>query len=506
MQLRNLVITALTALLGAFATSPAYADGSNITFFADKNIRVIVDGKIHGHFKKKQVVVSNLSPGNHQIGCYWFNPKFMKRKEYYSGTYNVPANSSLRIQCTQGSLVLLDKATHAPPTTTTKKTNNTTTSSSVKTTVRTEAAPAPTGKVTFATKRVDFGSGPSLLHINAEKMISLVIVDGAPLDHTNCNTKRCTVDVPRGSHELDVRYGLGMKKKLFEGIVNVPGGAEVFAKVSGGNMSVYNIQKRVYPVVAEVEPEPVVEPVQQQPTIVVVRERTSSYRGPSYIRSAMDQLDEAIYAADEDRHRACRRDVYTGLLDAHEDLSEIQRASRRSVERVFEDLLILEEDAEELCSRGVARYLGAAIDELDSYLATGRHRRGNSGTVVVEHRQRAEHPCWNRQDSGCMKTRNGYYCADARTINQLVATVKAEPNEYSKLEIVKAASRGHYFTTMQVGMVIDGFRNELIKVDAVEIMAPRVVDPENGWAIKQRFRNSLVGDDAVELMTAQASR
>lgn len=92
-----------------------------------------------------------------------------------------------------------------------------------------------------------FSDGPSIVHLNTDRMMTIVLVDGAAMvEASDCTTpKSCVIyDVAPGMHELDIRSGLTGKKTLYAGRTHIPGGAEVWAKVRGGTIEIYNVQPR----------------------------------------------------------------------------------------------------------------------------------------------------------------------------------------------------------------------------------------------------------------------
>jgi hypothetical protein len=106
------------------------------------------------------------------------------------------------------------------------------------------AAPATVGAPTQ-----HFANAPSILHITSEKFMAMVLVDGTPLQQTDCTSpKACdVVDIAPGPHELDIRGGAFGTKPIFKGFVTVTGGAEVWGKAKDNQFTIYNTQARALP-------------------------------------------------------------------------------------------------------------------------------------------------------------------------------------------------------------------------------------------------------------------
>ena len=216
--IQKLILTVSILLL--MAPSIAAASTSDLVFVGEQNLRVTIDGKHYGSFTSKRVEAVGIPAGTHKVVIKSFNPKFLRRKTEYNGTLNVPAGQQVRYQVAAGLKKIGSSAlVQATP-------------------AQADAANAPVKS---------FGDGPSIVHINTDKFMTRVLVDGAQVvQEGDCSTPTaCDVfDVAKGPHEFDIRSGLTGKKVLYKGRVYIPGGAEVWAKVRGGRFEIYNTQPR----------------------------------------------------------------------------------------------------------------------------------------------------------------------------------------------------------------------------------------------------------------------
>ena len=70
---------------------------------------------------------------------------------------------------------------------------------------------------------------------------------------------------------------------------------------------------------------------------------------------------------------------------------------------------------------------------------------------------------------------------------RLVSTVSNASFSDDKLNAIRAAAGGNYFTVAQVGQLVDEISFSKDQVEAVRILRPRIVDPGNGFALADHF-------------------
>ncbi len=122
-------------------------------------------------------------------------------------------------------------------------------------------------------------AGPSILHLSADRTMALVLVDGAPIDGSDCpSPKACdVVELAPGVHEIEIRTGMFGTKGAIRGRIEVAANAEVWAKATKDRIEVYNTQPRALP--ADVAMAAV--PVTSQSTTTTVTQRVGNPGGLS---------------------------------------------------------------------------------------------------------------------------------------------------------------------------------------------------------------------------------
>lgn len=182
-------------------------------------LRVTVDGKATGKFTSKSVTVADLAEGKHDVEITWVDAQ-LRKKTVYKGKLAVAKDVEMRIRVTAEGIQITDQVALVT------------------------TPPAPVGAPVK-----DFSNAPSILHITSEKMMSMVLIDGTPLQQGDCTSpKACNVmDLTPGNHEIDVRGGAFGNKPIFKGIVQITGGAEIYAKAADNQFTIYNTQARALP-------------------------------------------------------------------------------------------------------------------------------------------------------------------------------------------------------------------------------------------------------------------
>ena len=107
------------------------------------------------------------------------------------------------------------------------------------------------------------------------------------------------------------------------------------------------------------------------------------------------------------------------------------------------------------------------------------------------------------QDPGCTMMRHGMLPMDGISWAGFYQAVRSQPNELVRQQTVSDVLRGQTLTALQLGLLMDVFSNELIRLDVVKVAAPRVVNPMHALGFSSKFQNSILGRDYVEVMTQQ---
>lgn len=114
--------------------------------------------------------------------------------------------------------------------------------------------------------------------------------------------------------------------------------------------------------------------------------------------------------------------------------------------------------------------------------------------------------CGTGNDPGCTMGRNGLVAMDAPTYSGFLVSLKTNPNELVRADIVRSVMRTSALTALQLSAVLDLFNNELIRLDVAKACAPKVVNPQHALGLAAKFRNTFNSQEYVKVMTAQMGR
>ncbi len=107
------------------------------------------------------------------------------------------------------------------------------------------------------------------------------------------------------------------------------------------------------------------------------------------------------------------------------------------------------------------------------------------------------------QDPGCMMRRNGRWAMDVNSWGGLYASLRATQNELTRQSMVESAIGDQGLTAMQLGLLMDLFQSEILRMDVAKFCAGRVVNPQHAYGLSTKFRNSIYADDFVQMMAQQ---
>lgn len=107
------------------------------------------------------------------------------------------------------------------------------------------------------------------------------------------------------------------------------------------------------------------------------------------------------------------------------------------------------------------------------------------------------------QDPGCGMRRNGMWAMDAMAWAGLYNSARGTNNELTRQANVQNALANQALTAAQLGLLMDLFGNELIRLDMCRFAATRVVNPMHAIGLSTKFRNNLLGQEFVTVMGRQ---
>lgn len=227
--------------------------------------------------------------------------------------------------------------------------------------------------------------------------------------------------------------------------------------------------------------------------LVVLLPLTSFAGGKGALR-ALDEVQEAVADADAECSKKLGKKLEALAGDVEDGLSS--RKLKGAVREV-------REFAEDRCPRKLAGKVKRALEKVlesedddDDDRGSRRRRDDDDDEEDAAPRRRvAARDCGTGQDPGC-----GPDTMDAVAYRGLVSSLQANPNEYTKLDLVKSAVASQRMSAQQLGPVLDQFRNEFLKLDAAKAIAPRLVDPAHALGHSSKFRNSFIAADFSKLL------
>jgi uncharacterized protein (UPF0212 family) len=179
-------------------------------------------------------------------------------------------------------------------------------------------------------------------------------------------------------------------------------------------------------------------------------------------------------------------------------------AARVAAERA---LLVLDLETERLSEKDKAEALRAELERAKA--AQAEAARAESGRKAAEAEaakaREAElvADCWRADDPGCGVLRDGQRAVGKAEFERFLESARKTASELRRIDLVKSVGTKSWYTTAQVAALMDGFASDIRREEVVKLLAARVVDPKNGFTLKDHVRSSIIGKRVVELMMAQ---
>lgn len=185
--------------------------------------------------------------------------------------------------------------------------------------------------------------------------------------------------------------------------------------------------------------------------------------------------DSFVRSATASEDRAVRRTLAPKAREISEDASSLARRARRDVplgviakdaQALGRETAELIDLADEAADKAERKSLRAQATVIDQQLAAARRQIDDAAAADNKPQQPAKPAPMT-----------------AEAFSQLVDGVKREPFDSNKLRIVNLAAQARWFTSAQIGSMLDAFTFGGGKVDAAVAMWPHLVDPENSGTI-----------------------
>jgi len=109
-------------------------------------------------------------------------------------------------------------------------------------------------------------------------------------------------------------------------------------------------------------------------------------------------------------------------------------------------------------------------------------------------------------DPGCTMARDGNWPMDAATFLGFLQSMRANGNEMLRLDMANSVLQRQYLTAAQLGMTMDFFANEMLKLELAKRAAPHVVNPQHALGLAAKFANNMLSTAFTQLMSQQSVR
>lgn len=212
------------------------------------------------------------------------------------------------------------------------------------------------------------------------------------------------------------------------------------------------------------------------------------------VKKALAAAKDAAELNDEERSDCKRKlgDKLEDLIDALKEARDDEGSTRAAVKKAKAAL----DYADEACPRRLAGAIGKKLEKVLDALEDAEDDDDDRDRGRARRRSRDredDEPKAKERDPGM----------DQETYEGFLASLKANANELSKLDIVKNVMGNQTLTAKQLGPVLSQFNNELLKLDAAKAAAPKLVNPGAALGHATQFRNTLLAADYTNLISQQ---
>jgi hypothetical protein len=229
------------------------------------------------------------------------------------------------------------------------------------------------------------------------------------------------------------------------------------------------------------------------------RERSEDFRGcRSRLDEPLDGLVDSIRRLKDDPSgegiRKARRKVGQ-VRDALEDCpGRVARQVDKLMDRVTENLKAIRDDDDDSDGDDNGRRHHRRDGDEDG----DRGDRGDDRPPPPpEMRDCGTGP----DDPGCQVSRGGARAMDGAAFGGMMQGLQANPNEIIRKDMAKRMIGANLLTARQLGMVMDLFMNEILRMEVAKFAIPRVIDREHAYGLSAKFQNTIMAGEFTEALS-----
>ena len=115
----------------------------------------------------------------------------------------------------------------------------------------------------------------------------------------------------------------------------------------------------------------------------------------------------------------------------------------------------------------------------------------------------ATRDCGTGEDVGCTMQRGRAWAMDRDSFNGFYATLRSNNSDLSRADMCRSVLDNNWVTAKQLGMILELFNSDLIRLDVAKLAAPHTVNPMHALGLAGKFRSALIGADFTRLMSEQ---
>jgi hypothetical protein len=115
----------------------------------------------------------------------------------------------------------------------------------------------------------------------------------------------------------------------------------------------------------------------------------------------------------------------------------------------------------------------------------------------------APRDCGTGQDPGCSMQRAAHWAMDGETFSGFYQSQKSTSSDLARADMCRSVLGNNWITAKQLGMLLELFNSDLVRLDVAKVAAPHTVNPQHALGLTSKFRSSLLQRDFTALMSQQ---